>query len=245
MARLPTLIRTLVVNVSIVKMSQQDSGKDASTGMTNWKSRESMTGSPMEEHLSVRAEDETEVLKSALQKAIRRGQVEKAMYYADRLVRLNAIACWCRLRIIAVEDVGGVAAIAAVETLYRNFLEDGWNTTDKSGPSWDGRRMTITAAKILAELPKDRRADEFIELDAAAEEGNAKARAYLDSLAKYDDWVFDKHTTKGRSIGRGENHWIEVSSQTVDRINQYAKWRERWEQIMKKEDVNKEGGTQK
>jgi hypothetical protein len=187
----------------------------------------------MENRQPIPAEEEIEVLKSALQKSVRRGQAEKAMYYADRLVRLNPFSCWRRLRIIAVEDVGTGAGVVAVEALYRHFVDQEGEGTDKGEISWDGRRAAVDAARILAELPKDRRADEFLELEASADAGNKMAKAYLDSLATYDDWVFDKHTTKGRKMGRGEAYWIDVSSQTTDKTGIYARWRKKWEALMK------------
>ena len=215
-------------------MSQENHGKDAHAVQTNLDGKRLHSQDQDEPDRS----EEIQILKSALQKAIRRGQAEKAMYYADRLVRLNAYSCWRRLRIIAVEDVSFAGAVMAVELLYRHFLD--FKGTDKSGPSWDGRRDAINAARILAELPKDRRSDEFLELEAVAEEGNEKAKAYLDELAKYDDWVFDQHTTKGRKMGRGDEYWIEVSSQTVDRTEEYVKWRLKWESLMKCENPKPE-----
>jgi hypothetical protein len=155
------------------------------------------------------------------------------MYYADRLVRLNPFSCWRRLRIIAVEDVGTGAGVVAVEALYRHFVDQEGEGTDKGEISWDGRRAAVEAARILAESPKDRRADEFLELEASADAGNRMAKAYLDSLATYDDWVFDKHTTKGRKMGRGEAYWIDVSSQTTDKTEIYARWRKKWEALMR------------
>ena len=106
---------------------------------------------------------EVGLLKSALQKCIRRGLTEEAVFFAVK--KGGWYQAWRRLRVIAVGDVGGASVVSAVEALYRQFLE--WRGTDGDAASWDCLRCVACAAKILADAPKDRRADEMLEqLDA-------------------------------------------------------------------------------
>jgi len=107
--------------------------------------------------------EDLSIWKSVLQKAVRRGETTRAMYAAYNLVSLNSWSCWKRLSVIVDENVGQPEAIVAVDVLYRKFLALKKETKDND-LSWDAKRCAICTDKILAEAPKDRRADEFLEL---------------------------------------------------------------------------------
>jgi replication-associated recombination protein RarA len=81
-----------------------------------------LDGKDVGDSLSRRESEMLGIWKSVLQKAVRRGMTEKAMYAAYRLVSLNWWSCWRRLSVIADEDVGQPDAIVAVDVLYRKFL---------------------------------------------------------------------------------------------------------------------------
>ena len=66
--------------------------------------------------------EDASLWKSVLQKAVRRGMAEKAMYAAYKLASLSWWSCWKRLSVIADEDVGQPEAITAVDVLYRKFM---------------------------------------------------------------------------------------------------------------------------
>jgi replication-associated recombination protein RarA len=172
------------------------------------------------------------VLKSALQKAIRRGMTEKAMAFALQLLEKSWYVCWRRLRIIATEDVGQPEVINCVENLYRLFLE--FKGGKKGEISWDGKRITVLAARILAESPKDRRADEFLELwDAMEKMKDVEALQNLKELwTAVPDEAYDVHTAEGRRMGRGNEYWYRVSSRCENMTPEYAKWRSWWEDFM-------------
>jgi replication-associated recombination protein RarA len=177
--------------------------------------------------------EEASILKSALQKCIRQGQAEKAMYMALQLLKKGGwYNCWRRLRIMAVEDCGQPEVITAVETLYKQFLE--MKGKEGDGTSWDCQRTVAAAAKILAESPKDRRADEILELLWAYEQcpDDPELKKMVEELAEIPDDAYDGHTLKGRKMGRGLLHWYERASQTTNRTAEYANWRQRFEQLM-------------
>jgi len=113
--------------------------------------------------LSRQRREDLSLWKSVLQKAVRSGIAEKAMYAAYRLASLNSWSCWKRLNVIADEDVGQGEAIVAVDVLYRKFM-DFKKGAKKNELTWDMKRCVVCAAKILAEASKDRRADEFLSL---------------------------------------------------------------------------------
>jgi len=81
--------------------------------------------------LSGQRREELSIWKSVLQKAVRRGMTEKAMYSAYKLASLSSWSCWKRLRVIADEDVGQPDAILAVDALYRKFM-----ALKKKSKSW-------------------------------------------------------------------------------------------------------------
>ena len=64
-------------------------------------------------------------LLSALQKCIRRGLEEQAVYFAVELDGFNPTALWNRLKIIASEDIGAANPIMPilVETREKSYLK--------------------------------------------------------------------------------------------------------------------------
>lgn len=175
--------------------------------------------------------EEAQVLKSVLQKAVRRGMVEKAMYSAYRLSnKKTGWILWKRLTIISAEDVLEPNVITAVDVLRREAKEFGYE-------SLEGKMFAVAAAILLAESKKDRRADEFLELMEAVDKHSdripelAEIKKELESIP---DEALDMHTTKGRKMGRGERYWYEVSSETENKTDNYAKWKEWWKPIMLK-----------
>ena len=175
--------------------------------------------------------EEAQVLKSVLQKAVRRGMVEKAMYAAYQLSnKRTGWILWRRLTIISVEDVLDSNVITTVNTLRMEAKELGYET-------WDGKRCAVAAALLLAESKKDRRADEFLELMAAMEKHGDKIPELAEVKKEWEsipDEALDMHTTKGRKMGRGLKYWYEVSSETEGKTDTYRKWREWWKPLILK-----------
>ena len=64
-------------------------------------------------------------LLSALQKCVRRGLEEQAVYFAVELDGFNSTALWNRLRIIASEDIGCANPLMPIliETLEKSYLK--------------------------------------------------------------------------------------------------------------------------
>ena len=184
-------------------------------------------------HKPARGIGELSLLKSILQKSIRRGFSEKAMFSAYKLAYLNWWSCWKRLSVIADEDVGQPEVITVVDVLYRKFIA--LKKYAKEGKlSWDMKRCVVCAAKILAEAPKDRRADEFLELMWIMEKqtSNKKIDKIRNELETVPDEALDMHTLKGRKMGRGDLHWYETSSETTNKTPEYEKWHKWFKPLM-------------
>lgn len=179
--------------------------------------------------------EDASIWKSVLQKAVRRGMTEKAMYAAYKLASLNWWSCWKRLSVIADEDVGQPEAITAVDVLYRKFMALKKDGKEKK-LTWDMQRCVVCAAKILAESPKDRRADEFLELVTVMEKRTADEELIKkkEELERIPDEALDMHTLRGRKMGRGNLFWYEVSSETVNKMEAYEEWHEWFRPLMVK-----------
>jgi replication-associated recombination protein RarA len=136
--------------------------------------------------------------KSALQKSIRRGLEEDALYWAAELAGWNPESLWKRLRVIASEDVGlaSPSAAIAVRALYEN-----WKDAQKDGVG-EGLLFITHAVLILVRSKKSRIVD------------HATMLAFKGGFDKHPvpDYALDKHTQQGRAKGRGDRHFFDVGA---------------------------------
>jgi len=137
---------------------------------------------------------------SAFQKAIRRGDEETALYFATELEKSNfGEYAWKRMRIITSEDVGLAEPLmpANIMALYDMYCQQKKKKEDRSGSE---ALFLIHAVLLLCRARKSRLIDWAI--IALWEE---HASRHID----IPDWAFDKHNAKGRSMGRGLDHFYE------------------------------------
>ncbi len=146
-------------------------------------------------------------LLSAMHKFVRRQMPIEAMLAGRELCGMAPSMFWAEAKVIAVEDVAQPLEICAVDALARQYLELGRDNQRSKGRLW-----AMDAMKILAEAKKDRRADELLH----------QSLPLPDQLP---DFVYDKHTAQGRKLGRGEEHFEEIGSYTVNKSEEYEKWR--------------------
>lgn len=143
---------------------------------------------------------------SALQKSIRRGLERESLYWASELYLAGyGDYVFRRLRVIASEDVGMAAPEVAVQVraLSLNYLEQKkHNKTSKSGSISGERLFLAQAVLVLVRAPKSRMVDHIV---MAVFEGD---REPLET----PDWALDKHTARGRRVGRGEEHFFDVGA---------------------------------
>ena len=142
-----------------------------------------------------RAYDASEVV-SALQKAIRRSDPDAALYWGVELARSGyGPWLWSRLRTIVVEDVSPEAT-GVVADLHA--LSKMWAAEQKSERS-DGMLYVTRALIALAIAPKNRVATFGL------------IHHQSDHVERRDvpDWALDKHTARGRAMGRGTEHFRE------------------------------------
>ena len=171
-------------------------------GKINWKMLKTKSGFCADEVIS------------ALQKDIRRGNTEKAAFWAFELCcssKQFQKKFWERILTIAVEDVGlanplaCVVAHSAKEAFYSNYEN-----------SDDALIQAIFAAVYLSQSKKDRFIDEI--------------KNYFKIIKpqyKIPDYALDKHTKKGKSMKRGDLHFWKVAAkihpELKNRDKQYLK----------------------
>ena len=154
---------------------------------------------------------------SALQKAVRRGLEDDALYWALELDESGwGEYCWSRLVVICSEDVGLAdphmpATISALYQHWQLLRRRRRGRSTGSATSQGAERLPlIHATLLLARAPKSQ-----IVVNATvwhthlAEEG-IRAKE-VPSIA------LDKHTREGRKRGRGWAHFMDESSLLADR----------------------------
>jgi replication-associated recombination protein RarA len=136
---------------------------------------------------------------SALQKEIRRCKEYEAVYWALELESFNYKALWNRLKVIASEDVGLANPIAPmlVNNLEASYLKA------KEKEKGESALFVVNAALFLARSPKSRMVGNLLIAVSSAEK-----------RLEMPDYAIDKHTIRGRKMGRGLEHFFAEGAKT-------------------------------
>jgi len=139
---------------------------------------------------------------SALQKEIRRGNEEAALYWAFELIPIFENYLWKRLKVIVNEDVGIASpmAIVVVQTLSNQY----WEMRGKNDSSCT--MCVANAILIMCRAKKTRIADH---LTIVMEQTKAEHLADRTKRREIPDYALDMHTNRGRSMTRGLKHFRE------------------------------------
>lgn len=137
---------------------------------------------------------------SALQKSIRRGLEEDALFWAVELFESNYVEyIWKRLKIISSEDIGlaspGISS--EIQALYEMHRELSKKKDDLNQP-W--RLFLVHAIIKLCRAPKSRLIDWALIYHWGC---------HQKLLRPIPDFALDKHNEKGRKLGRSWNHFFE------------------------------------
>jgi len=169
---------------------------------------------------------------SALQKTIRRGLIEDSLYWAFELSEAGYTTyLWNRLKVIANEDIGiaDPLAIVLIHTLseqYHDFKKD----KKREGSA---RLCLANAILYLCRAKKTRAADD---LQGYIRMGREYGTIELKDIP---DYALDKHTKKGRKMGRSWDHWFKDGCKMVNEDKTINKW----EKLAN--DLRQKGETQK
>jgi replication-associated recombination protein RarA len=137
---------------------------------------------------------------SAMQKCIRRGLEEEALFWATELDLAGYGAyVWRRLQIIASEDIGlaDPNVCVHVRILYENWAEQRKNAP-KERRNITGRIFLVHAILICVRAKKSRMVD------------TALITMYVSERPQREilDFALDMHTAKGRGAQRGVDHFF-------------------------------------
>ena len=141
-----------------------------------------------------------DIAASALQKSIRRSDHESAIYWARELLEHHPHYLWHRLAVITSEDIGlAVPWMPAVIAALRASYYEG----AKRKGGGDGAMFASHAALLLARSPKSRLVDDEMLVVA-------------DVRREPPDYALDRHTRRGRELGRTWTHFWEDGAKLVD-----------------------------
>ena len=123
---------------------------------------------------------------SALQKEIRRGNEENAVYWGLEILNTSGLEwkLWRRLKVISAEDCAGMLPALFIKEMEEMFYKIGKNCSD-------GKVIAVKAIIELSRGEKDRTADD---MKAWWRENNKKL--------KIPEYALDKHTKNGRKQGK-------------------------------------------
>ena len=176
---------------------------------------------------------EADLVISALQKCIRRGEEDTALRMAYELYMTSTFheeKMWNRLLVIPVEDIGfgNVEAAAVVKNLY---------DLHKEFPYKDGDRpiFFMFAIRYLCKCQKERSTDHIKNI--IMKEFDA---GYVPEIP---DYAIDMHTIQGRARGRDVFYFLDEASKVQPLWEKYDdSYRLKLYDICKKEaEQNKEG----
>lgn len=135
---------------------------------------------------------------SAMQKGIRRNDLETAYFFALKIEEFNPIMLWNRLQVIVSEDIGNAnPSLPATFEVLRNWYFKELNN-GKSSLLYLAHVITLMASGA-----KSRDSDNIITY--------VQTRMHYEGdYMKVPDYALDKHTVRGRIMGRGSEHfWTE------------------------------------
>lgn len=142
-----------------------------------------------------------EEVTSAMQKCIRRGQEEAALFWATEL-DLTGFGeyVWKRLKIIASEDIGMADSNVAVQVraLYDNWLEQRKKKDARHAPE---RLFLVHAVMVVGRSYKSRAVDNALIVFYEGKRPGPAERAI-------PDFALDRHTQRGRRLKRGWDHFF-------------------------------------
>lgn len=137
---------------------------------------------------------------SALQKDIRRGNEERAMYWALDLIPRFEAYLWRRLCVIVNEDIGIanptlLLLVPSQRALFMEFRE--------AGRDGSARLVLANTILLLCRSPKSRLADHF---QCVVNQERLQPHVTEYSIP---DYALDKHTRRGKNMKRGLDHWLD------------------------------------
>lgn len=165
---------------------------------------------------------------SGLQKSIRRGNEKAACEYAYEMYITSPQfeeKLWRRLLAISVEDIGmgNPQAAVMINSLNQMRREFQYNESDRA-------MFFFHAIRYLCQSEKDRSSDLLKNIVI-----KNFAMGYVPEII---DVALDKHTTRGKQMGRGSEHFLHEASKVIPQAEVTNTYKEEYAEILKKYDPN-------
>ncbi|MCO8294354.1 AAA family ATPase [Tetragenococcus halophilus] len=163
---------------------------------------------------------------SALQKNIRRGNEKEACEFAYEMYITSPQfeeKMWRRLLAISVEDIGMGNPNAAIMINSLNQMRQTFQYNEA-----DRAMFFIHAIRFLCESEKDRSSDLLKNIVI-----KSFAMGYVPEIP---DFALDKHTTRGKEMGRGSEQFLHEASKVIPQAKVDNDYKEQYEEIIKKYD---------
>ncbi|WP_125582557.1 MULTISPECIES: hypothetical protein [Lacticaseibacillus] len=142
---------------------------------------------------------------SALQKSIRKGKERAAVEFAYEMYISSPQfedKLWRRLQAISVEDIGMGNPMAPILINNLNQIRQNFEYTEA-----DRAMMFVHAIRYLCESEKDRSSDLL---------KNIVIKNFnMGYVPEIPDYALDKHTTRGKKLGRDSQHFLHVDSKVT------------------------------
>lgn len=145
---------------------------------------------------------------SAFQKSIRRGMEKESMYWGIELAESGFVNhLWKRMLVISTEDVGLANPWAAVTI---NSLHDMYIKLSAGNDGKSSARLPLTQAILyLVASKKSRHTDWAL---------NYHFDTHLLESIEIPDFALDKHTRRGKAMGRGSRHFFDEGSKLKNAV---------------------------
>lgn len=163
---------------------------------------------------------------SALQKSIRRGEERAACEFAYEMYITSPQfeeKLWRRLLAISVEDIGLGNPMAAIMINNLNQMRQAFQYNES-----DRAMFFFHAIRYLCGSEKDRSSDLLKNIVI-----KNFAMGYVPEIP---DIALDKHTVRGKEMGRGSEHFLHEASKVIPQANVSNTYKEEYEKIIAKYD---------
>ncbi|NQZ85188.1 MAG: hypothetical protein HRU03_05720 [Nanoarchaeales archaeon] len=144
---------------------------------------------------------------SALQKEIRKGNFENAVFYTLEMLESGerfVTKFWERMVVVVVEDISDNDCIVQIKSLKDTFFDL------KDTKPWDKDMQAIKAVKILCEAKKDRIVSEIYDYMKIQ-----RNQGYKLDIPEY---AIDMHTKKGKELNLNYLDFLQRSSKIENQI---------------------------
>ena len=143
---------------------------------------------------------------SALQKEVRRGNEREAMFWALECIPRYEAYLWRRLCVIVNEDIGPANPMLLLIVPLQRSLFMELREESRDGPA---RLVLANVILMMCRSEKSRVSDHF---QCAIHQARVQGKLKLE----VPDHALDKHTGRGRRLGRGWDHFKEVGTLLVN-----------------------------